>query len=140
MTRCFCFWLTAGLLAGCSAPSSIGTDETVHRLPAGSIRAMDSRGDPRAAVAWVAADQIAVTTFGSSSCPKRPVKIERENDHRVRVRVRRTERANGCNADLSPTTSNVRLPRGLATDAPLEVVIDDGATRSPHLTVRSPRG
>jgi hypothetical protein len=102
------------------------------------VHATDGRGDPRASAAWIKSDTIVITTWGSGSCPKRPVKIERKGKSEVRVRVRRTERAEACTADLGPTSNSVRLPRGVATDAPLAVVIDDDGLKSPHLTLQPP--
>lgn len=126
------------VLTACSAPTSIGTAE-VRREPTGAVRATDGRGDPRASAAWTTGDTIVVTTWGSGSCPKRPVKLERKSKSKVTVRVRRTEQAEACTADLGPTSSSVRLPRGVATNAPLELVIDDGGLNSPHLTLQPPQ-
>lgn len=124
------------LLVGCS-PSSIGTNET-REEPAGAVRATTSRGEPGVSAAWLDAGTIAVTTWGSSSCATRPVRIERTQEHEVEVRVRRTDRDDVCTADASPTTSEVALPDGVPTDAPLHVVVDaDGGTEH-RLTLQPP--
>jgi hypothetical protein len=125
------------MLAACSAPTSIGSNE-VRREPSGAVRATDGRGDPRVSATWVERDVIVVTTWGSGSCPKRPVEIERKGDHKVKVRVRRTERAEACTADLGPTSNSVRLPKGVSKDGPLEVIIDDNGGASAHLTLQPP--
>jgi hypothetical protein len=125
------------MLAGCS-PSSIGTNET-REEPVGAVQATNSRGAPRVSAAWISPDTIAVTTWGSSSCATRSVRIERTGAHEVEVRVRRTDGRDGCTADASPTTNEVVLPDGVSTGGPLAVVVDDGGEISPRLTLQPPQ-
>ena len=127
------FVLLLPLLVACT-PTSIGTGE-VREEPEGAVQVLNSRGVPRVSVAWRSPDTIAVTTWGSSSCAIRPVRIERNGAREVTVRVRRTEDAAGCTADAVPTTNDVRLPDGVSTDGSLEVVIDDGGDTSPRLAL-----
>ncbi len=117
-------------LTACSPPTSIGTNE-MQGVPLGAITVNDVRGDPRAAAAWARAGSISVTTWSSGSCPLRPVKIERQAAHQVKVTLRRTERADSCTADSAPTTNRVRLPAGTSEHGPLTVTIDDGERQPP---------
>jgi hypothetical protein len=126
------------LLVGCS-PSSIGTNET-REEPAGAGQAMNPRGEPRVSAAWVEAGTIAITTWGSSSCPTRPVKIERVSESDVEVRVQRTDGTDDCSADAAPTTNQVDLPSGVSTAVPLDVVVHDGQGPIPRLVLRPPPG
>jgi hypothetical protein len=115
------------LLVACSL-SSTGANET-RAEPPGAVQATNSRGEPAVSAAWIDPRSIAVTTWGSSSCATRPVRIERTDEQEVEVRVRRTERGRDCTADAAPTTNQVVLPEGVSKDGPLDVVIDaDGGT------------
>ncbi len=81
-----------------------------------------------------------MTTWGSSSCATRPVRIERTAEHEVEVRVRRTDRGRDCTADAAPTTNEVVLPDGVSTDSPLDVVIDADGGTDYRLRVDPPQG
>ena len=125
------------LLAGCSPPTSIGTNES-QAEPVGAVQVTDDRGQPRVSAAWIDPSTIAVTTWGSSSCPTRPVKIERTTESEVEVRVQRTDDGGDCDADIAPTTNEVDLPSGVSTAAPLDVVVHVGEGPIPRLTLRPP--
>jgi hypothetical protein len=77
--------------------------------------------------------------WGSSSCATRPVRIERTGAQEVELRVRRTDGREACTVDASPTTNEVVLPDGVSTEAPLEVVIDDGGEQHVRLTLQPPQ-
>lgn len=125
--------LLAPVLTACS-PTSIGTDET-RAVPAGAVQASAPDGDPRFAASWAGRDRITVTTWGSSSCPTGPVRIERTGPQEVEVEVRATGDEDDCTADLSPTTSTVVLPEGVDDGAPLAVLVDDGGETGTRLTL-----
>jgi hypothetical protein len=65
--------------------------------------------------------------------------MERTDAQEVEVRVRRTDRDDVCTLDASPTTSEVVLPEGVSTDAPLNVLIDVGDETEYRLTLQPPQ-
>lgn len=131
--------LAAASLAACAGPpESIGRNET-RGVPKGAAGLSDGQTDPpHVAVAWTEPAAVQVTTWGSGSCPTRPVSVELDAPDRVLVRVRRTEDAEACTDDLAPTTNTVDLPDGTDLTAPLQVAVGSGSGGPVRVTVTPP--
>jgi hypothetical protein len=72
--------------------------------------------------------QLALTTWGSGSCPAVPVALTALDASTVEITVSADYGASPCTADLSPTTSVIDLPDTLTGPGPLTVkVLADGA-------------
>lgn len=103
--------------AACAGdPVSVSID-TYRGLPS-SVPIDDPRHVDLVAT-WVdRGSTFSVTTWGSSSCPPVPVRVE-GNDDVVTVTYD-DNRHNVCTADLAPTTRVLELPDGM-DDSPLRV-------------------
>lgn len=80
-------------------------------------------------VAWAKSGQILfVTTYGSSSCPSVVEAQISTGPQRLTLRTSNPDNPGGapqsCTADLSPTTSTVRVPADINPAEPLTVVVD----------------
>jgi hypothetical protein len=54
----------------------------------------------------------------------------------VKIKVRATDRRDVCTLDDTPTTSEVALPAGVSSRAPLDVVVEDGGDATARLTLK----
>lgn len=84
-----------------------------------------SGGAVRVAATLSSQDQLLVTTWGSSSCPRLPESVKADGPSVV-VTTRQFTffGGNDCTADASPMTSSVPLPAGITGADTLRVVID----------------
>lgn len=89
--------------AGCSGPVALG-DHSVG-VPTGSAGAfgVDALGVD-------AGGRIVVVTWGSSSCPRLPVRVGLDGTGRLQVTT--AGATSDCTTDLAPTTSTVAAPAG----------------------------
>lgn len=89
--------------------------------------------------AWLTDDgRLAVVVAGSSGCPTEPVEARARDPHHLVVVVRPDEPSGGaCTADLSPTTSIIRLPDEISAP-PLTVDIRGKGHGVPHTVTVSP--
>lgn len=95
---------------------------------------------PPPPVAWAdGGRRLAVTTYGSSSCPTGPQRVEVTGAQEVRVEIEPLfPGRDPCTADMAPRTTDVELPEGVSADAPLTVLLDhDGEQEE---VVLSPAG
>ncbi|HXZ99895.1 MAG TPA: hypothetical protein VEK76_06050 [Candidatus Binatia bacterium] len=75
-------------------------------------------------VAWNGPQQLAVVTWGSSSCPALPLKVEGKPGNKVTVTVGLTVPSNSlCTADMAATTSIIALPAGINPNQPVIVTV-----------------
>ncbi|MGA7988670.1 MAG: hypothetical protein WCB51_09765 [Candidatus Dormiibacterota bacterium] len=83
-------------------------------------------------VVWGAADQIAVVTFGSSTCPKLPVDLVTSTGNALTITVSSGSSPVGaaCTADYGPTTSIIRVPESIDQAEQVGVTLIDGADRT----------
>ena len=97
--------VVVGLLAGCSAPRVIG--EPYAGAGRGTLATDPSDTGP--AVGWVReGERFFVTTYGSSSCPIAPTRLE-SNDDGPMVTMTRTG-GDACTADFGPASYALDLP------------------------------
>jgi hypothetical protein len=61
---------------------------------------------------WTAAGGMAVVTYGSSSCPALPVRLDVSANNHLKVTVNPLS-SGPCTADLAPTTSVIEIPNAL---------------------------
>ena len=79
----------------------------------------------RIAAAWgQQADQLRITTWGSSGCPSLPDVVERTGNRIEVTTVEYNPHGDGCNADASPTTSVIKVPAGIDRSTDVTVVVD----------------
>ena len=122
--------VTVSCVTACSGISSEPISKAVithyRGAPAGLTGSSHGPDDGSFAVR-ISADQVAVTTWGGSSCPDLPTSVRGHGAHEVDI-ITATQVPGGaggsCTADLSPTTSTVELPAGIDTAAALTVVLD----------------
>lgn len=116
------------LKVGSPAPSPVSSWGT--GAPTGAEEGAVDVADPSGGAVRVAAalnlkDQLLVTTWGSSSCPRLPESVEADGANVVvRTKAFNLFGGNDCTTDASPMTSSVSLPSGLTRVGPLRVVID----------------
>ncbi|MFD2094173.1 hypothetical protein [Blastococcus deserti] len=81
---------------------------------------------PPPPVSWAdGGRRLAVTTWGSSSCPTGPGDVEVVGAREVRVEITFLfPGRDPCTADVAPRTTAVDLPEGVTADQPLTVVLD----------------
>jgi hypothetical protein len=107
------------VLAGCSAPTTIAY-ATYDRAPAG----FDSsggllNGEPSAA--WLLGKKsFAIVTFGSSSCPPIPIKLDATPPSAMALTFVPSQNQ-PCGAEMGATTHQFYLPEGMDVGAPIEV-------------------
>ncbi len=96
-----------------------------HSEPVGPGRTFEVPPPPPP-VAWAEGGRrLAVTTYGSSSCPTGPRKVEAVGAQEVRVEVEPLfPGRDPCTADMAPRTTEVELPQGVSADVPLTVLLD----------------
>ena len=77
---------------------------------------------PPPPVAWSEDGDLAVTTYGSSSCPSGPgaVTVVGEQEVVIDVEALFPDR-DPCTADMAPTTTELRRPDGIDADATVTV-------------------
>ena len=85
------------------------------------------------AAAWAADGALELVTWWSGYCPHLPTSVEADGANRVRVKTKEWHPpgSNGCSADMSPTTSTVRVPDGVDVTRPVTVTIDGQAVTLP---------
>lgn len=78
------------------------------------------------AAAWAADGALELVTWGSGFCPNLPTSVEADGTTRVSVKTEEWHPPGtyGCTADLTPTTSTVRVPDGIDVTSPVTVTID----------------
>lgn len=81
----------------------------------------DATGAPAPGIAWVNNGQyLAVTTYGSSSCPDGPESIRVVADQEIEVGLGGLfPDSDVCTADLGPYVTVVKLPQGVTPTKPL---------------------
>ncbi len=107
--------------------------------PAGPGRTLEVLPPPPP-VAWAdGGRRLAVTTYGSSSCPTGPERVEVVGAQEVRVEIEPLfPGRDPCTADMAPRTTEVELPEGVSAAEPLTVLLDhDGEQEQ---VVLSPAG
>lgn len=75
-------------------------------------------------------DQVAITTWGSGSCPDLPTSVTGHGAHEVDITTaeyKPEKPGSACTADLSPTTSTVKVTSGVDVAASLTLVVDGKA-------------
>lgn len=105
-------------LSGCAA-ATIATD-LYAGFPPGADSSLDTGYTP---IGILTGDgDLALVTYGSSSCPPTVTAIDSPSPNTVTIEV--TSDTEGvCTADMAPTTHIVPLPGG-ATERPLTVTVD----------------
>jgi hypothetical protein len=123
----------AGSGEGTEAPVILGTHSG---LPSGLSRAEKLGGDPVAAI--VASGRVALTTWGSSSCPEVPISARVGGTGALRVVVGMDGSPQRvCTADMGPSTTRLAVDPALTEDGEVEVLLvfrDGGLTM--RLTAR----
>jgi hypothetical protein len=70
---------------------------------------------------------LAVTTHGSSSCPRGPTDVSVAGTQELRVEIGFLfPGRDPCTADMAVTTTEVDVPDGISADEPLTVLLDHG--------------
>jgi hypothetical protein len=119
--RVFVVVVAALALAGCSAPTTIAY-ATYNHAPAG----FDSSGqlmNGEPAVTWLLGhESFAIVTFGSSSCPPVPIKLDAAPPSAMTVTFVPSP-TTPCTADLRLTAHHLYLPKGMDASAPIDVHI-----------------
>ena len=109
----------SGCSSGPTGPKSIAV--THYRgIPPGAETA---RPLPRTGVnaAW-RDGRLEITTWGSGSCPGVPTRARARGQHAVEVTIS-ADYSGVCTTDLSPTTSVIEVPAGIAATGPLTVTM-----------------
>ncbi len=140
MNRWLCSLLVAVTLAACGSSTT---------TPAWFVR--DYQGlppgytltPPQALVdtaVWNAAGQVAVVSFGSSSCPKLPVHLETSAGNALTITLSSGAALAGgaCTADYAATTTLIWVPDTVDQTQTMKITIIDGADR--HSAVLPPFG
>lgn len=77
-------------------------------------------------VAWVNDGQyLAVVSYGSSSCPRIPVRADVGDDGAVSLELERVDHEDLCSADVAPHYSILQVPDGLSPESPARVRLGD---------------
>ena len=77
---------------------------------------------PPPPVAWAGENRLAVTTYGSSSCPRGPAGVSAGGEQEVLVAIRPLfPDRDPCTADVAPRRTVVDLPTGISADEPVTV-------------------
>jgi hypothetical protein len=119
-----------GSVSACSHQTELSSALIDHSRggPPPSVTASPrAANDTSPSVAWAQPDEIYVTTFGSSSCPRLPTSVKASRPHRVTVKTAQRylhKSDTSCTADLGPTTSTIRLPGGIDATSTLIVTVD----------------
>jgi hypothetical protein len=83
---------------------------------------------------WMTSGEIAVVTWGSSGCPDLPTRLAVPAGNRLNVTAELYDPSHvSCSADLTPTTSVIKVPAALSLTEDVTVTIVDvsyGATVS----------
>jgi hypothetical protein len=61
---------------------------------------------------WMTGGRMAVVTYGSSSCPALPIRLDVSANNNLKVTVNPLS-SGPCTADLAPTTSVIEIPKAL---------------------------
>jgi hypothetical protein len=76
--------------------------------------------------AWVnEGEYLAVVTYGSSSCPRVPVRADVADDGTVRFALERVDHEDVCSADVAPHYSILEVPDGLSPESPARLLFGD---------------
>lgn len=110
---------------------------SVHTgLPAG-LRAEGPRARPVAAI--IGPGRVALATWGSSSCPNLPVRMEAKGPGMLRVLLDvRGSKRTVCTADLGPTTVRLGLDPAMTDDGTLTLVLETRHRRGDVRVVARP--
>ncbi len=76
-------------------------------------------------VVWTSAGRMAVVTYGSSGCPKLPVRLDVLASDRLNLTVEALS-SGPCTADLAATTSVIEVPKTLDVILGVTVTVLDG--------------
>lgn len=79
---------------------------------------------------WGTSGQVDIVTFGSSGCPKLPIRLDATAPNMFTVTLSNGEPGGACTADLAPTTSVIRTPSNVEPTRPVDVTIVDNGTRT----------
>ena len=77
-------------------------------------------------VVWSTAGRMAVVTSGSSSCPGLPIRLDVRANNLLTVTVKAPS-SGPCTADLTATTSVIKVPAALDVTKNVTVTIIDGS-------------
>jgi hypothetical protein len=121
-------------LAGCGSGSGSGVPTSVAvttypGLPSG-VRPPALPTLPTAIAVLQPGDRLALTFWGSGSCPTLPVAVDVVSRHEIRVTVDDTP-SGACTADFRPTTSVVQLD-GTRVDTTTDLVVNLSAQTGPR--------
>lgn len=91
------------------------------------------RGAAQTCAAWAGAHLLDVSTWGNGTCPNIPISVAVTSPHAVVIKTAQHPFSPGgvCTADLSLTTSVLRLPGSVGSAKQLLLQVD-------HLTYRLP--
>jgi hypothetical protein len=79
---------------------------------------------PVAAAAWTTSGELAITTWGSGSCPYLVESLEVAGPQQLHAVIEPIP-DRPCTMDLGPMTSIVRLPAGVNPDQPIRLDVRD---------------
>lgn len=124
--------IVVSLLVGCAQASIVmreydgfseGTDPPLDTPTTDAVALAQPDLGPR--VQWAAqSGVIAVSLWGSSSCPTEPTAVEVAGRNRLAITTRtRTAFLAACTADLAVRTYEIRVPTSVSTSQPLTVVV-----------------
>jgi hypothetical protein len=121
--------LVAAFLTGCSSgpvPPDIPIEPSVEQGPPPETNVVGTREAGGIVISWLAGDRIAVTTTGSSTCPRVVVGVDGSDP--ARIVIQKPDAGVDCSADLAPTTSTFSPPSGWAQPADIRVDASDEET------------
>ena len=77
---------------------------------------------------WNTSGQIAVVAWGSSGCPRLPLRVDSAENNTIKVTMSEhvPDPSALCPADLTPTTTIIAVPPGINAGRPVITVIVDG--------------
>jgi len=129
-------WLCS-VLAAASALVACGSTTTAPSWFVREYLGLPSSLSPNApdmsftdTVVWGAPGQMDVVSFGSSGCPKLPIRLDATAPNVFTVTLSNGEPGGACTADLAGTTSVIRAPSTIDPTRPVYVTIVDNRTRT----------
>ncbi len=124
-TRAWTVLVASGLLSGCGGNGPDTIAERVYQgLPDGVTPATLHGNE--SSIAIIEHDhRLALTLWGSGSCPRLPVSLHALNRHSIEITV--DKKTSGvCTADLGPTTSVIKLdPEEIDTASEVAITLHD---------------
>jgi hypothetical protein len=119
----------AVIVGGHNSEDSVARIASYHGTPTSAagevVYATEAGGDqPVAAAAWTTSGELAITTWGSGSCPYLVESLEVVGPQQLHAVIEPIP-DRPCTMDLGPTTSVVRLPVGVNPDQPIRLDVRD---------------